>query len=308
MMKPALTLACTLLAEASSSTSHRRLLRLPSDPRLPAPFPTDARFDVGEGWPEALREADLFVFRFLRASGSAGPSAPPSASPSAPPTRERYVLSNDDLGGKISRRPTPPPGPPAPAPAPTAAPVPSSTDATVGPASRPSASGGGDDDGGTTSSCKYGPGRRRLLLLLRLREVAVPPPGGGSAEALLLDESTPQGKAFRWIADGDEATLCPDGTPGGEGRRLVQRYVAAVLYYSTGGEGWEECHASDAACGTAAGSDGGGGRFRPGSRPFLSEESECDWAGLTCNSGGTITSIELCESAVCGSVCACRCG
>ena len=79
----------------------------------------------------------------------------------------------------------------------------------------------------------------------------------------LADSSTPQGKAFDWIVSIDKMQLCPGDD------RVIQRYAAAVLYFSTGGENWND------------------------NTLWLSTESECEWAGLTCDSIGEVSAIKL---------------
>lgn len=79
----------------------------------------------------------------------------------------------------------------------------------------------------------------------------------------LADSFTPQGKAFDWIVSLDEMNLCPGDD------RLTQRYAAVVLYFSTRGEDWNDNTA------------------------WLSANSECEWAGLTCNLIGEVTAVKL---------------
>ena len=79
----------------------------------------------------------------------------------------------------------------------------------------------------------------------------------------LRDMSTPQGKAFNWIASLDEMQLCPGDD------RLIQRYVVVVLYFSTNGGGWND------------------------KTSWLNPATECEWAGLTCNLVGEIVGVEL---------------
>ena len=81
----------------------------------------------------------------------------------------------------------------------------------------------------------------------------------------LTDSSTPQGKAFNWIVHLDDIHLCPGDD------RLIQRYAAVVLYFSTGGKNWND------------------------NTSWLSAESECKWAGLACNLIGELTSVKLGE-------------
>ena len=99
---------------------------------------------------------------------------------------------------------------------------------------------------------------------------------------LISNLSTPQGRAFDWLVNKDEATLCPDAI------KLIQRYVLAVIYYSTGGDAWFKCSASSNAsdeCGNEA-------PFFNKSR-FLSSENECSWAGIRCSDTLCVTQIEF---------------
>jgi hypothetical protein len=89
------------------------------------------------------------------------------------------------------------------------------------------------------------------------------------AEAL-QDDSSPQFRALRWLANEDTAVLDLDSTPT---VILVERYVLAVLIFATIGEGW-------------------GG--------VLSATSVCEWnmrqRGVFCNEDGFIVSLGLCKS------------
>mmetsp|Transcript_24628 Transcript_24628/g.52498 ORF Transcript_24628/g.52498 Transcript_24628/m.52498 type:complete len:242 (+) Transcript_24628:405-1130(+) len=50
-------------------------------------------------------------------------------------------------------------------------------------------------------------------------------------------------------------------------KKIIQRWVLAVFYFSTNGEDWEECSRDDEEC--------------PGTS-FLSIENECEWFGIQC--------------------------
>eukprot|EP00957_Ditylum_brightwellii_P010419 788109-Ditylum_brightwellii.AAC.1 len=54
---------------------------------------------------------------------------------------------------------------------------------------------------------------------------------------MLLDTGTPQNRAFEWITQIDPYTSCPQDA------NLIQRYIMAVFYFSTGGGYWRECNA-----------------------------------------------------------------
>lgn len=125
-----------------------------------------------------------------------------------------------------------------------------------------------------TPNCNLSPEKRNKEILNVLSSV--------SSKSDLRDFTTPQGMAYEFITEDDRAQLCPDDD------NLIQRYVAAVLYYSTEGDGWTECFEGDRDCGE-------GLSYYGGKEAFLSEDSECDWAGLTCNRSGELERIELCK-------------
>ena len=104
-------------------------------------------------------------------------------------------------------------------------------------------------------------------ILEKLEEVSDP--------TLLLDPSSPQGKAINWLVYEDTALLCPNeqyGCP----NRLEQRYALAVTYFSTGGDQWSKCKRSDENCGTEI-------PFKSKNETnFLSGNHECTWAGIDC--------------------------
>ena len=106
-----------------------------------------------------------------------------------------------------------------------------------------------------------------------------------SSPALLSDPTTPQGRAFRWLVDEDVFYVCPsDNTCD-----VVQRFVLAVIYYSTNGEAWFQCSGNRAAS-DDCGSDF---PFDQGQSRFLSPISECNWAGIRCSEDLCVTDIEF---------------
>jgi hypothetical protein len=90
--------------------------------------------------------------------------------------------------------------------------------------------------------------------------------------------------ATEWILNEDEAVICPDND------KFLQRWVLAVIYYSTGGDEWIQCSANPDANVTC-------GSLEPhlGESAFLSSGSECEWAGITCVDG-CVTEIEFEEN------------
>jgi hypothetical protein len=105
----------------------------------------------------------------------------------------------------------------------------------------------------------------RLTEILLQNEVS-------DAEAL-QDDSSPQFLALRWLANNDTAVLDLDSTPT---VMFVERYVVAVLYFATGGEGWG------------------------GQRNFLSATSVCKWnneeRGVFCNEDDVVVALNLGKS------------
>jgi len=99
-------------------------------------------------------------------------------------------------------------------------------------------------------------------------------------------EFTPQWRAFRWIVDDDEMQLCPGIA---KDDKILQRYTAAVLYFSTGGDDWTRCsrHLTSPCI--------VGGRF-------LGSNSECVWYGVSCNLSGKILRINFEDNNLVGSI------
>jgi hypothetical protein len=102
----------------------------------------------------------------------------------------------------------------------------------------------------TLKGCSKLTSEERELLIL-----AVLDKEGNSA--LIRDRTTPQGKATNWIINEDEFQLCPYD------KKLIQRWVLAVFYYSTAGQNWNITVTST-------------------STPFLSNVDECLWFGIKC--------------------------
>jgi hypothetical protein len=97
-----------------------------------------------------------------------------------------------------------------------------------------------------------------------------------SGFADLTDASTAQSKAADWLINHDAARLCPDD------ETLLERYSVAVLYYSTGGDGWTYCSANA----TETSCPGGEERFLSGSSVGDSGSQESR-GGTTKGGGGS---------------------
>ena len=106
----------------------------------------------------------------------------------------------------------------------------------------------------------------------------------------IRNSSIPQGMATEWLLEDDGFFACPDYN------RVVQRWALAVVYYSTGGDLWFNCSASEAAvdpCGEA-------GSFFNETR-FLDPVQECAWAGISCIDD-CVTEIEFEENNLVGTI------
>ena len=72
---------------------------------------------------------------------------------------------------------------------------------------------------------------------------------------------------------------------------VVLRMLLSTLYVAS----WSKC--------SAAGSDPCGSEFPfDGARRFLSDFSECEWAGITCNEDDCVTEIEFEENNLIGTM------
>jgi hypothetical protein len=97
----------------------------------------------------------------------------------------------------------------------------------------------------------------------------------GISEIASLTQGTAQYDAFEWLANVDEARVCPEDT-----RDVEQRYIMAVLYYSTEGDSWFNCSATaSSVCPSET-------------LRFLSSQDVCFWYGVSCNRGD-ITGISI---------------
>jgi hypothetical protein len=116
------------------------------------------------------------------------------------------------------------------------------------------------------------PEQRSQIILDILDGVADP--------TLIRNITTPQGMATDWLINQDVRQLCPHNP------KIVQRWAVAVIYFSTGGNEWLKCGALGIdPCGFE-------NPFVE-KRRFLSGFSECQWAGISCNSDSCVTEIEF---------------
>lgn len=125
-----------------------------------------------------------------------------------------------------------------------------------------------------TFQCGVSPEERSQQIEAKLSTVSKP--------ADIDEAGSPQNMALNWLVNEDGLYLCPDSPI------LVQRYVVAVFYYSSIGDGWTECSApeelsdptsvaeANANCNIQVDSGNGG------TDAWLTAVSECNWGGLVC--------------------------
>jgi hypothetical protein len=126
----------------------------------------------------------------------------------------------------------------------------------------------------TVDGCTVSAQVRVDNILALLRSVADP--------QAIASLGTAQGKATDWLLNEDPRKICPDNP------KILQRWVLAVIYFSTGGDTWFQCSNNILAnddCGDVL-------PFEEKQR-FLSGFSECDWAGIECNIQGCVDEIEF---------------
>ena len=82
---------------------------------------------------------------------------------------------------------------------------------------------------------------------------------------IINDHTSPQSQALVWILYTDEARICPD-----DNYAVKQRFILAVMYFSTDGENWNLCN-NDSQCDTG--------------NIFLSSKDVCTWYRAHCVDG-----------------------
>jgi hypothetical protein len=117
-----------------------------------------------------------------------------------------------------------------------------------------------------------------------------------SRQADILTSGTPQNLAFEYVINDEVYCLCPNNAS----CELVQRYVMAVYYYSTKGDGWVNCGAKSLVCNSNETQNLFTGEEISGCFPeakasWLSPVSSCTWCGNICEdvNNTCITQIEL---------------
>jgi hypothetical protein len=93
-----------------------------------------------------------------------------------------------------------------------------------------------------------------------------------SSASSLIDEYAYERDARLWLDVEDDRVLCPD-----EPEILIQRYIAALIYFSFNGPEWSNCDAELPGDPSLQPCVGDGKRW-------LDASHECDWFGVTCDS------------------------
>jgi hypothetical protein len=106
----------------------------------------------------------------------------------------------------------------------------------------------------------------------------------------IRNPNLPQGQATEWFLNQDGAEICPDDP------KVLQRWILAVIYFSTQGDGWLQCSANPSATDNCGAEE----PFVAATR-FLSSVNECEWAGISCIDD-CITEIEFEENALNGTI------
>jgi len=99
-----------------------------------------------------------------------------------------------------------------------------------------------------------------------------------STNSTLEDPSSPQSKAFAWLAYNDQLQLSLTGNNSVSKARLTQRYIMSLFYFSLNGGGWKSITS------------------------WLSSAAECDWEQVECGKNNRVTAIDLTGKNVSGSI------
>lgn len=204
------------------------------------------------------------------------PTMNPTASPTVAPTQGTEPPTMEPIiPTQVTDEPTK-----TPTIAPTNMP---SQSPTVSPSSAPSS----PPSSMPTVECNMNQETRSLLMQIFLNRV--------SDDEALEAVGTPQHSAFQWLLNDDTAYLCPQDPS------LVQRYVLAVMYFSTRGNRWFQCGAptdlsdpdavaqANDACTIVATP----GTRRNNSYAWLTDVSECQWGGIACDDDNNVVRIDM---------------
>lgn len=197
-----------------------------------------------------------------------------TSSPAPPVTATPTSLTASPVVSTLAPASAPPvSGPPVASLPPTVAPAPTPANGTA-PSLAP-----------TTSDCQMTEDERIAGILARLDAVADPDK--------IRDNSFPQGLATTWLLEETgQFRVCPQD----DTCSLEQRWVLAVIYFSTGGPEWFQCSANPSATDACGAEEPFVGDSR-----FLSDTSECDWAGISCVQG-CVTEVEFEKNNLVGTI------
>ena len=99
----------------------------------------------------------------------------------------------------------------------------------------------------------------------------------------LSDETSPQSRALDWMLFDDKYQVCPDVGSAPPCDHVIQRYVAALFYFSTNGDKWNQCGRDGTLCSpeTSTWMNDPIDTIHSDSQ-WLSNTDECLWGGLAC--------------------------
>jgi hypothetical protein len=261
----ALLFSLLTTVETTSQSTHGLRSRRKGEIRDVGTYTTTNLGDLTD----AKRELEnLFVKSSMSLTPSPHSLAPPYPSPTPKPTKKPTP--------KPTKKPTPKPTK-KPTPKPTKKPVPKPS---KHPSYKPSPS--------PKDCCGLPQGVREKQLFDIYKTVSNPDD--------ILTPGTPQNQAFKYILEDEKYCLCPSNTS----CELVQRYVMAVYYFSTGGDSWVNCGAKSSVCnplGTTNPTSGEttSGCFAGSDARWLDPVSSCKWCGNICENVNKtcITKIDL---------------
>ena len=104
--------------------------------------------------------------------------------------------------------------------------------------------------------------------------------------------SPPTDLALDWLINVDAMRLCPSD------KNLIQRFILATFYFSTGGDEWNECGRNDYG---RKKKNGGDSQCEDGGN-WLSPISECSWHGNRCDNQGALVEIIMDNNSLRGEI------
>ena len=98
--------------------------------------------------------------------------------------------------------------------------------------------------------------------------------------------------ALDWLINDDTMRLCPSD------KSLIQRFILATFYFSTGGDDWNECGRNDYG---KKKNDEGASKCEDGGK-WLSPIPECYWYGNKCDNQGSLVQIIMDNNSLRGEI------